>query len=811
MKYKFEGRERYKTSSQASAYRYMPRKLMPVFTVTAIIVGFIVFITVFLTRQKDNGNYISRALASRMLVLLDMDKPSTAGMASGKENAGYDADNPLLWYVKYMDELENDGYIEWSDDDYYEQEFAYNAFTYGELREYLVSKDWDVSNMVEETGVDIKRRKASKKIKKTEFDKIYDYMVLVNGNAGGVVRRELTIVGTPANMTAKQIRQFGSWSCVAQEGVFDFEGLTMDAYSDRKICVFSRGNSVISVLAVVDDSVTYSNVWLCSTQDNKLEAYISGVYREFEISPLENDFENTIADIGIESGKVKQLTIKNDTISGKVLRVSNTAVEIDGYGSVDIADNFRVYKNYGILEEKSIDDILVGYELADFVVADGKICAAVIKKELHAENIRVLIMNTGYGSIFHDRVTLTSDAGFVIHKKDEDITIAGGELVDIYPDSEYMSEGRITMTPMGLNSTITVLSVERSYGNPYYGGTLEIASEDNGLVIVNDLPLEEYLYHVVPSEMPAGFGVEALKVQAVCARSYAYMHIMNNSYRTYGAHVDDSVGYQVYNNIKEQPDSTQAVKETYGQVMRSDDGIVAAYYYSTSCGYMSDLSLWGGQKGGIYNEKTVNPDGESIDLSDDEKFKKFITSENETDYDYEFPFYRWSVELDRDYLTGRINEYLGIRHTSEPGNILIKNTAGEYVSVDNPYVGDVLSFETEERTSSGAIRKLIIHGTDADAMVCGELNIRYVLGPGENKIMTHTQTETSFDFLPSAYIYIEELYDDGAVSGYRISGGGYGHGIGMSQNAVSAMVKRGMKYDDVLEFFYNNVDIVNIY
>ena len=72
------------------------------------------------------------------------------------------------------------------------------------------------------------------------------------------------------------------------------------------------------------------------------------------------------------------------------------------------------------------------------------------------------------------------------------------------------------MTPMGLNSTITVLSVERSYGNPYYGGTLE----DNGLVIVNDLPLEEYLYHVVPSEM-AGFGVEALKVQAVCARSYA--------------------------------------------------------------------------------------------------------------------------------------------------------------------------------------------------------------------------------------------------------------------------------------------------
>ena len=49
------------------------------------------------------------------------------------------------------------------------------------------------------------------------------------------------------------------------------------------------------------------------------------------------------------------------------------------------------------------------------------------------------------------------------------------------------------------------------------------------------------------------------------------------------------------------------------------------------------------------------------------------------------------------------------------------------------------------------------------------------------------------------------------MAGYRRTGGGYGHGIGLSQNAVSAMVKRGMRYDDILEFFYNNIDIVNIY
>ena len=79
MKYKFEGRKRYKTSNHASADRYMLKKLLQVFAVVAVIIGFIVFITVFMTHQKDNDNYISRALASRMLVLLDMDMPVMDG------------------------------------------------------------------------------------------------------------------------------------------------------------------------------------------------------------------------------------------------------------------------------------------------------------------------------------------------------------------------------------------------------------------------------------------------------------------------------------------------------------------------------------------------------------------------------------------------------------------------------------------------------------------------------------------------------------------------------------------------------------
>ena len=59
-----------------------------------------------------------------------------------------------------------------------------------------------------------------------------------------------------------------------------------------------------------------------------------------------------------------------------------------------------------------------------------------------------------------------------------------------------------------------------------YAGTIEVRSTENGYTVVNELPLEEYLYAVVPSEMPSSFSPEALKTQAVCARSYAYMQLM---------------------------------------------------------------------------------------------------------------------------------------------------------------------------------------------------------------------------------------------------------------------------------------------
>ena len=65
--------------------------------------------------------------------------------------------------------------------------------------------------------------------------------------------------------------------------------------------------------------------------------------------------------------------------------------------------------------------------------------------------------------------------------------------------------------------------------------------------------------------------------------------------------------------------------------------------------------------------------------------------------------------------------------------------------------------------------------------------------------------------LPSAFCHFEPVMEDGVITGYTIIGGGYGHGIGMSQNAVANMVKSGMTYDTILQFFYQGTELMNVY
>ena len=96
--------------------------------------------------------------------------------------------------------------------------------------------------------------------------------------------------------------------------------------------------------------------------------------------------------------------LKKEKITGTVLAVRDTEIEIDGYGSVPLADQFKIYRTYGVLREQQKKDILVGYHMQEFVVADGKICAALTTEKPDIDMIRVLIMTNGFKSLFHGSV-----------------------------------------------------------------------------------------------------------------------------------------------------------------------------------------------------------------------------------------------------------------------------------------------------------------------------------------------------------------------------------------------------------------------
>ena len=138
-------------------------------------------------------------------------------------------------------------------------------------------------------------------------------------------------------------------------------------------------------------------------------------------------------------------------------------------------------------------------------------------------------------------------------------------------------------------------------------------------------------------------------------------------------------------------------------------------------------------------------------------------------------------------------------------NIFVKKN-DTWVSEEVRNIGKLEEIRVVKRTSGGAISEIVLKGTDAEILVKNELNIRYLLCPRNNPITLLKGDTTTFYILPSSYCIFDKT-----ENGYLITGGGYGHGIGMSQNAVSNMVQTGMTYDEILKFFYEGSEIINVY
>lgn len=425
------------------------------------------------------------------------------------------------------------------------------------------------------------------------------------------------------------------------------------------------------------------------------------------------------------------------------------------------------------------------------------------------ENVRILLMNQAYQGICHAELHISCEEGFsVSYDQDQKTT-------DYPPDTELVlyprdfkdnpmicitgkNDGRIEILNLGRNSPAR------------YRGKLECYAAAEEIVVVNELSVEEYLYGVVPSEMPSAYPDEAQKAQAISARTYTYFHKQSYAYPEWRAHMDDSTAFQVYMNCEETPAAVKAVDETKGQVLTYDGEIVESFYYSTSGGYNGGARVWSDAASAA--DDYLIETGEEIYASDsaegEEAYRRYIDNGNEADVEYHDAWYRWDYDkmLEGDQVKKFLDQLYRLSQ-SQPETVRIRS---KYLSSDQlPEENAISDIRVLDRKKSGLAAGIMIETEHFRISVTSQYAVRQALGCAQDVVVKNDGSSyTMGDMLPSAYFYIEKIYDNNGEKGdnlkqVKIHGTGFGHGCGMSQNGAKGLAERGLTAAQILAYYYN--------
>ncbi len=404
------------------------------------------------------------------------------------------------------------------------------------------------------------------------------------------------------------------------------------------------------------------------------------------------------------------------------------------------------------------------------------------RKKRDKEKIRVLITNTDMTSIFHRMIQITGSEAFTVKRNGKEESYSSGEIVELSQESVNNAKDTILFhCPKG---KLKVCSILRRQEIPAYRGTMKIKKTSQGLLLVNELTMGEYLYGVVPGEMSASYPMEALKAQAVCARSYAWNQRKAKQYKEYGAHVDDTTAFQVYNMAGEDKRTQKAVDDTAGELLYHGKKVITTYYYSTSWGSSASTDeVWGGEANACYPAKLqITKESKKItgikglDLSEEKIFQGFVTKELCDTYDKESGWYRWKTNLPAKQLGLKLG------------------------------LGTVKKIQVLERSESGLLQKIRIDGSKGSEIVEGQQSIREKLMLSGLVIETQDGNQQTVAMIPSAAFFIRDSISNGEIC-FQLIGGGFGHGVGMSQNGASALAKSGFSYQEILSHYYDKCQI----
>ena len=442
------------------------------------------------------------------------------------------------------------------------------------------------------------------------------------------------------------------------------------------------------------------------------------------------------------------------------------------------------------------------------------------KKKVEEEtNVRVLLMTSRFASLFHRTVKVTSSKPFTVEVNGKAKQYDAGDSVEYSAGNSRLKKKKIVITPAE-GAKLKVLSVTRQNIHPSYRRTLQVTWNKKGLLLMNKLPLEEYLYAVVPSELSTSSKMDALKAQAVCARSYAYQQMQSARYDKYHADLDDSVACQVYNNIPEDSRSRKAVNSTKGMVLTNKKGaVIQVYYYSTSLGYSaSGQDVWNTPSKVSYlkecfqiTEKSRKKSGvQSLNLSQEQNFENFINSSYYDTYDSDSAWYRWSVVISQKSLSERIDAAIASCYASDPTLVLTQKKNGGYARKPLKPLGALKKIRVEKRENSGLVTELVLVGKKNVIKICTQYNIRKVLAPVYEQVSYNDgKSKTSMSLLPSAAFYVANAVKDDEAA-FEFVGGGFGHGAGMSQCGAEKMAKLGKNYQEILLHYFAGTKIMSL-
>lgn len=270
-----------------------------------------------------------------------------------------------------------------------------------------------------------------------------------------------------------------------------------------------------------------------------------------------------------------------------------------------------------------------------------------------------------------------------------------------------------------------------------FSGHFRIYKKGDGLVVVNDIPVESYLLGVVPSEMPPGWPAEALKAQAVISRTYALYQKKARQAHDYD--LASTVLDQVYAGVQGvDPRASAAIGQTTGEVLTYDGALALTFFHSTSAGPTEDAAdHWDGTHTRPYLAGVSCP------------------------MDRDSPYYRWKRKIPRVEIERLLRE-------------------------DGYPVGRMRAILPVQWSRAGRMLwARVVH--DGGEMVLRADDLRRAVG---------------YRLLPSTRFQVDAF---GKI--VKISGMGYGHGVGLCQWGAKALAERGWRYDEILRHYYPGVTL----